>query len=727
MSGPWDNDPIVTPSADAPWKADKIVAPAQAAPEDKPYWEHPANPAMTDPSNPLYAPLHRSAGQFAADIPKNLNNLARSFAAGATFGQADKMAAAAESATGIGGKSGDYQGNLASEQSKTEDIKQNAPGAYELGSNLGLAASPVTKTIGAVADAAVPITNAAGKVVPWLQRYTNYGLQGGLFNTLYQAGLGDKKKAEQSAEGAAGIGAAGMVAPEGGGAIPEVAGNFAKGVTMGVVPPAVLEGGGAVLESVLKPILSRISPEEAAIAGVGRAAERAGLEPEQLASKIEKLGPAGMPANVGGPITDYARDIAQFPGQARSQAQQAFAAQQGGRLSTSGGAVGRIEDALTGMVHPEGANAAAAFGGTLENQSAVDTAKALMEKRSQESGFKELFAEPTIPESSKLSVLGNNPVVRRSMTSGQSTATNFANASGEELAPNAFSANGKPTLQGWHAVTSDLGETISNIKRGVIPAPPDASLASLEAIHRSILGELKNPDVNPLATQFEDSLNKWSGPSAALDAINTGAKVARGDVRLTQQLLDDMTDSERQFFRIGLADQAQYLVSKTPDGANVVKSIFGNQNQRRNLEAVFDTRADFNTFRQAIARDQKFYSSQQAILGGSPTASRALGAEDVGAQIGEVAKDTMEAGKEGGVTGAGASLLKRGWNYLKSEPEAVRDAAGQMMFTTDPATKARMIEALKAQQAKGSIYGTAGSTWLPRAGVVGAAKFLGGQ
>lgn len=678
---------------------------------------HAAEYEQARKNNPSYIPPHLVGSDFKwSQVPGRLANIAEGVRSGFGFNQLDKADAALNSL--IPGKNfGDYGANLAEVQKINAPPDQTPQGqsAYKAGQAGGVMISPVTKALGVGVDALLPTTGEG--VAGIAQRYGNYAAQGGVFNTLYQAAMGDENKAKQGAEGAGLAAGAGMVAPEGGSigdALLGGAKNFAKGAAMGVAPAAVLEGGQAILGTVLKPIalsLGVLSPEEEAVAKIGQAASRADLSPEQLASKVGKLGDAGMLANVGGPVTDYARDVAQFPGEARATAQTAFARQQGSRLATEGGAVGRIEDAL---------------GSTLSDQSAIDTAKGLIQQRTEDSGpiWKDLFSEPVIPQSSKLDVLAKNKVVQRAMSGGQATATNFANSVGEDLAPEAFAANGKPTLQGWHAVTSDLGQTISDVKRGVIPTPPDASLASLEALHHAIMGELKNEAVNPLATKFEDALNTWSGPSAALDAMRMGAKVARGDARLTQQLVDDMSDSEREFFRIGLADQAQYLVSKTPDGANVVKGIFGNQNQRRNLEAAFDSRADFNRFRKAIAVDQKFYTSKQAVLGGSDTATKLIGTEESESPLGEVAKGALEDAKEGGATGVVAGLAKKGWNYLKGNPEAVRDAAGRMLFTADPAKKAEVLAALLAQYNKGPALSTAGMKFSPQAGVL-AAKFGG--
>lgn len=639
-----------------------------------------------------------------ADVPQRLDDMARGFSNFATFGQADRIAAAAGAGTGIQGDIGGYDKNLAAQTAASEAAKTRNPVAYNAGGGLGLAASPVNKVIGAVADKALPLLNSAGELAPFLQRYANYGLQGGILNTLYQAAFGDKDTAQKSATGAAGIGAAGMVAPEGGG-VGKIAMDFGKGAALGAVPPAVLEGGGTILKSVLAPLLTRLNPEEEALARIAKATKEDDLTPDMMASKIAKRGDQAMVADLSPGLQKLGGDTVQYPGEGRTFAQRQLASREGSKLATTGGAVGRVETAL---------------GTTLSDQTAVDAAKNLIQQRTEESApvWKQLFSEPSVPESSTLDVLAKNKVVKRLMASGQDTATNFANSLGEELPVTAFAQGGKPTLQGWHAVTSELGNTISEIRRGVIPQPPDATLASLEAIHASLMKQLTNPEVNPLADQFQEALDTWAGPSAALDALQLGAKAARGDARLTTQLIGDMTDSEREFFRIGLADQAQFLASKSSSGLKAVNAIFGDQNQRRNLEAVFDTRAQFNQFRQAVAREQNFAVTKNMAIGGSPTATREAGMAELSKEIG---KATLEGAKEGGAEGAlmqgGKAAVKGVWVSL-TQPEAMRAAMARYLYTRDPSERQALLDKIAALNAHQSIFARPGAGYIPRSTVL---------
>jgi len=78
------------------------------------------------------------------------DDVVRALANGMTFGLADRFAAAAGSATGIGGKSGDYAGNLEAERKKTDTFASEHP-IVSTGTNL---AGGLVVPLGAIGAAA---------------------------------------------------------------------------------------------------------------------------------------------------------------------------------------------------------------------------------------------------------------------------------------------------------------------------------------------------------------------------------------------------------------------------------------------------------------------------------------------------------------------------------------------------------------------------------------------
>ena len=105
-----------------------------------------------------------------------LDNAVRSVANGVTFGLADRLAAKAGAVTGIGGTEGDYGGNLANEQAKTEQYRKDQPLAATTTNVLGGAILP----FGALGATAKGLTLGAKTLYG--------GLTGGTIGALQGAG-----------------------------------------------------------------------------------------------------------------------------------------------------------------------------------------------------------------------------------------------------------------------------------------------------------------------------------------------------------------------------------------------------------------------------------------------------------------------------------------------------------------------------------------------------------
>lgn len=106
---------------------------------------------VTDPR--LLEQLEGGGGKTAAPAPaaapssrgvlSQVDDVVRALANGMTFGLADRFAAAADSATGLTGKSGDYAGNLEAQRAKTDAFREEHP-VVSIGTNLvGSAVVPI--------------------------------------------------------------------------------------------------------------------------------------------------------------------------------------------------------------------------------------------------------------------------------------------------------------------------------------------------------------------------------------------------------------------------------------------------------------------------------------------------------------------------------------------------------------------------------------------------------
>lgn len=111
----------------------------------------------------------------------------------------------------------------------------------------------------------------------------------------------------------------------------------------------------------------------------------------------------------------------------------------------------------------------------------------------------------------------------------------------------------------------------------------------------------------------------YEHPSKLIDAQKAGRDFSKLRPELLKKKISAMDADELQAYRIGVRDKLQEIVSKTPDGSDPAKRIFGNAEKRGQLEAVFDGSEHFGQFSKRMRDEIATFRTKQAILGGSRT------------------------------------------------------------------------------------------------------------
>ena len=157
--------------------------------------------------------------------------------------------------------------------------------------------------------------------------------------------------------------------------------------------------------------------------------------------------------------------------------------------------------------------------------------------------------------------------------------------------------------------------------------------------------------------------------------------------------LANMTDDEKFFFRMGAARQVRDLIFNTPDGASVVKKIFGNELKRRRLRAVFDDEESFNVFRKTMEREAEMFETRAIVSprSGSQTDLRAAERSDIAEDVGGAVRDLAT----GNTSNAAVRFIRGifGGGAAKVTP-AQAETIARMLFNNDPETNRKIINAL---------------------------------
>lgn len=187
---------------------------------------------------------------------------------------------------------------------------------------------------------------------------------------------------------------------------------------------------------------------------------------------------------------------------------------------------------------------------------------------------------------------------------------------------------------------------------------------------------------------------KFAGEMALREAIELGESFTRETPDSLQALVKKMSDSEKEAFRIGVAQSVRNSVDSTADLADAGKKIFGNEKKRQLLRAAFPDDKTFEAFEKRMkARIEQVITRGYAPRSGSPTALRD---QDVG-NLSETA-DAVTSMLMGNPLPAARSLLG-GVTDRATTSGKVGRALSQDLFSTDPQAQREFLERLIRRQA----------------------------
>lgn len=183
-------------------------------------------------------------------------------------------------------------------------------------------------------------------------------------------------------------------------------------------------------------------------------------------------------------------------------------------------------------------------------------------------------------------------------------------------------------------------------------------------------------ELNPA---YGDALDTFSGQSSMLDALELGRDVFKPKSNITTKTVAALTDSEREMFKVGLADALVNQVESGVITGNAAKRLMRTEKIQKQIRAAFgkDLGA-FREYRAAVLRELEFAETSN-IRFGSRTAPLQSETSRIAEPIAEAAADTVTGGSP---VRAGLNLVRRVANRPGISPQA-NAALGQTLFSGD--------------------------------------------
>lgn len=471
-------------------------------------------------------------------------------------------------------------------------------------------------------------------------------------------------------------------------------GALANGLVMpalGYVGAPIVKGAGAILSR-----LNDVSPNltnRGAVNALTKAFANDGMTLEQGLSAMRGMGDQATLADAGGRnVNALAQVVANTPGQGQQTASYL--------LDRADQAPDLVSQSLQN-----------ATGQTGNIQSSMDELMAQRSKAAQPL-YSKAFSNP-VPIDPRLKQFLDDPDIQAAMARGIPLARREALANGlpfdektylgdeaKNVAADLLDANGNlihagdataqvtPSMQALDAAKRGLDSMIEDsANRDPLTGAMNAQGRSLSNLRSAFLNHLDaiNPD-------YAAARNAWAGPSQAMQAMKDGSNFLKASPDEIASVLKDMPESNVPFYLNGVTSALQNKVDATPDGANVVRKIFGTPAIREKLQAAFNNQEAYDRFASDMENQARFASTKNSIMSGSQTYQRLANA------LGQGATDytphmlnAITGNPGGGIIGAARQAYS---NFLVPSQNQLA-ARGNLLFNPDAQAVQSAIEAAK--------------------------------
>lgn len=248
---------------------------------------------------------------------------------------------------------------------------------------------------------------------------------------------------------------------------------------------------------------------------------------------------------------------------------------------------------------------------------------------------------------------------------------------------------------------------------------------ALEKVRQAYVSLLDELDTSGM---YKAARAAWAGPSKSLDALRQGHAVFTGTPEETAAEFAKLSDSDKEFYRIGVADKLREKIDKVGLGGDEAKALLKNSWTRKHLRPVMRSDEDYEKFVGAVSQETEMFEKTRRVLRGSQTAERV--AEDT-------SRDSMM--KSAGMYAA--EKMIPGFKKAKGVYDVVRDLGvkqspevnekmAKILLTTEFDDAAEITQRLRGEIASPKDFGKRSSeAFLRGAGLMapGVGGLVGGM
>lgn len=313
----------------------------------------------------------------------------------------------------------------------------------------------------------------------------------------------------------------------------------------------------------------------------------------------------------------------------------------------------------------------------------------------------------------------DDPIAKQGLKQGLAVQRLEALAEGRPFDPTELAIKGAdeagnpivgavPNMRTLDAVKRGLDNILDGYRDGVTgKLNLDQYGRAVDQVRRAFVSELDN--LNP---DYAAARQAFAGPSQLMDAARLGQRFASRDPEVTTQMLNGMTDSEKDAFRTGALNSVKGMINS--DTARAAGKFDATKAQFLDrLQSTFPDADSFNAFKQTASKILDEQRRDQMINPrfGSQTAPLQAQFQDMSVDPGKFFHVIGPAAEAPDSTVAWLKSIGRGigagYNALqdwgKTPPQGAAEGIGRMLFSTDPTMQQQAISSMQPQGLLGLV------------------------
>lgn len=197
---------------------------------------------------------------------------------------------------------------------------------------------------------------------------------------------------------------------------------------------------------------------------------------------------------------------------------------------------------------------------------------------------------------------------------------------------------------------------------------------------------------------YAEARQTFAGDTELINALQAGRQAMRGDVEELESLVGAMSESEREMFRMGLVRAVSERAERVQEGSRALfNGLIRREDVRRRLRLAFDSDESFETFVNALSREDARTGAARAVAPNTGSQTQPRAADVARDEAGNVIKDVLnfQFGDALGRIGSGVARIAGGARRAMTDREMVRLAT--QASQADEATQQLVLQQVERE------------------------------